>query len=284
MRNQKGFCVALRIHTFGGRGEEKYSTRPAHLFHVRSADDGVDLSHLEPNVVSIKVEDFNVTFAAGKSVVLASKPYSIEHFLPVRNIGHLERPSLAMLESALLDSFIKEPMQSKSSTKSSRATIKHARGGNKSDASESSEQMRSGQADLAVGDEPGQGSYFCDCDPCPRRGLSFHKIDHLRDHLRDSHLEDIPRNRKFGNESKRAAWFASREVDKDWWRCKGCLWRVNNLEHGWLCPKCSQPCEPERIENRIQRYPRYYDEGFHLPTSVDPGLGVEAKEGGSSTG
>jgi len=52
VRNQKGFCVALRIHTFGGRGEEKYITRLAHLFHVRSTDDSSDLSHLD-NKISI---------------------------------------------------------------------------------------------------------------------------------------------------------------------------------------------------------------------------------------
>ncbi|PMD66980.1 uncharacterized protein K444DRAFT_3208 [Hyaloscypha bicolor E] len=315
VRNQKGFCVALRIHTFGGRGEEKYHARPAHLFHVRSADVGADVSQLEPNVISIKVEDLDVTFAAEKSIVLASKPYSIEHFLPVRNIGYVEKPSLAMLESALIESFIKDPRQRKPSLKSSATTTKKAlactklvaneppgpgqladdsspqsSGDNTEDqtptvaANEPSEHPRSSQTVPVEGGNLGQESYICDWASCPRKSQSFYKIDHLRDHLRDYHLEDIPRNRRFGNESKRVAWLTSRQVDEEWWRCKGCLERVVNSENGWTCTKCRQPCERERVENRTQRYPCCYDEGGFPLTSRGSGIGVVGSESGSFTG
>lgn len=313
VRNQKGFCVALRIHTFGGRGEEKYHHRPEHLFYTHSADDEADTVQLGSNVVSIKVEDPDITFTAGRSVILASKPYSVEHFLRVRNIGYVLKPSLAMLESALIESILKDSVQSKLSFKSSAATTKKAiccaeldskerqqleqpsNDFSLQDSRDKTESQTPGAVDndpleyrpsdstaLLHGDKVDEEGHFCDCDPCPRKGQSFHRIEHLRDHLRDYHLEDIPRNRKFGKESKQVEWFTSRKLDKGWWRCKGCLGRVSNSEHRWFCPRCRHPCEQERIENRMQRYPGYYDEALVPPTSVDFGTGLAEREMGAS--
>jgi hypothetical protein len=313
IRNKEGFCIALRIHTFGGRGEEKYHDRPKYLFFAHCGDDGADILQLESNVVSIKIEEPSITFTAGKSVILASKPYSVEHFLPVRNIGYVLKPSLAMLESAFIESILKDSMQSKLSFKPLTATTKKAIGcaepGSQErqrlgqpandfslqDPRDKNESQILGAVDnnlfghkrsdstaLLHGVKVDEEDHFCDWDPCPRKGQSFHRIEHLRDHLRDYHLEDIPRNRKFGKESKQVEWFTSRKLDKDWWRCKGCLGRVFNSEHRWFCPRCRHTCEQERIENRMQRYPGYYDEALVPHTSLDSGTSLAERQMGAS--
>jgi hypothetical protein len=302
LRNQKGFCVALRIHTFGGRGAEKYTSRPDHLFFVRTADDTTDNLQLEPNRISIRVEDLNITFASGKSIVLASKPYSIEHFLHVKNLGYVEKPSLAILQSALMQSMAKEHTQSIGFSMSSQLTTKKSRACPEQEAnafhrlgnlagsqitreyrvsrvpvieeSELSKQAQNSQP-VSLADNPDLNQrdpgYFCDRIPCPRALQPFHRAEHLLNHLRDYHLEDIPRNRRFGQESKRIAWYTSRAIEKDWWRCKHCLSQVNNSENGWRCMKCGQDCELERREERTRRYTGWYSEGGFLLTEMEDG-------------
>jgi len=289
VRNHNGFCVALRINTFGGRGQSKFHKRPAHLFFVHSADETQDIaSALGPNALPVKVEDPDITFAAGKSVVLASKPYSIEHFLPVRNLGYVVKTSLGKLESALLESLGKP-----SSLQSSIATTKNAaiwptpeskpttqlEDFAESSSSQSRRDTTATQQPMptsrslssheevskqveAYKDTGVPEGYYCDYN-CPKQGQPFKRVEHLRDHYRDFHLEDIPRNRKFGNESKRIDWYNTRLINVDWWRCKPCMEKAYNSSYGWKCPSCGNHCEHDRVNHRVQHYPGHYDaDGF----------------------
>lgn len=297
IRNHNGFCVALRINTFGGKGEAKFAHRPAHLFFVHSADEEEDISWLGTNAIPVKVEDPEINFTVGKSVVLASKPYSVEHFLSIRNIGFVVKPSLAKLELALLDSL------SNTSSQPSTATTKKVsispspepkRPKQSGDIAESSSlrsprdstrtefpmptddnlssHVRDREELLVHEESDAPENYSCDYN-CPKQGQAFNRIEHLRDHVRDFHLEDIPRNRKIGKESKRIQWYNTRVVDKDWWRCKACMRRVQNSMRGWQCPNCRQPCEQDRVDHRVQQYPGCYDgEGFPVASASSSDL------------
>jgi hypothetical protein len=308
IRNQKGFCVALRINTFGGRGGSKFTHRPPHLFFVHSVDEAEDISWLGTNVIAVKVEDPDITFTVGKSVVLASKPYSVEHFLSIRNIGYVVKSSLGKLESALLESLGKPSSQSSTATTKKAATWpnpdpKRPKQSGQLEGNlslQSSRDYTTSQIPMLSGDNLAshgrtsqevvahrenveKESYSCDYR-CPKQGQSFYRIEHLRDHLRDYHLEDIPRNRKFGDESKRIDWYNSREVHKDWWRCKACLEKVHSSQYGWRCPTCRLPCEQDRVNHRMQQYPGYCDEVSFPIVSADSRTSCGESRSGSAAG
>ncbi|KAJ4022607.1 hypothetical protein NW752_000187 [Fusarium irregulare] len=71
--------------------------------------------------------------------------------------------------------------------------------------------------------------YPCDYHDCFREGEPFRRRDHLRDHLRQYHGEDIKRS---------GASSAMRSSKITWWRCTRCLARVSVSQHGFKCPRC----------------------------------------------
>ncbi|KAK1761778.1 hypothetical protein QBC33DRAFT_582148 [Phialemonium atrogriseum] len=78
-------------------------------------------------------------------------------------------------------------------------------------------------------------TFFCDYKKCLRHEEPLNRFDHLRDHLRDFHKEELP---KKGTKS------ASPEGPKDrngatWWRCYTCLERVKFHRYGSTCPTCN---------------------------------------------
>ncbi|KAL1861779.1 hypothetical protein VTK73DRAFT_6912 [Phialemonium thermophilum] len=123
---------------------------------------------------------------------------------------------------------------------------------------------------------------FCDYPKCDRKEKPFHRLDHLREHLRDVHKEDLfkrgqPLPTQLGSTadgyeqdeaddhdgggggggapSPAAVWREWREwwkirapkaVWDAWWRCKECLTRVSIEADGYACPKCKSRCEMER--------------------------------------
>ncbi|KAI1382540.1 uncharacterized protein F4822DRAFT_423509 [Hypoxylon trugodes] len=67
------------------------------------------------------------------------------------------------------------------------------------------------------------------------------RLDHLREHCRNYHLEDIPRQRAVYPEKHR--------IDRcsvySWWRCAKCLRRVNG---SWTCLEWNTVCDCFRKE------------------------------------
>lgn len=102
----------------------------------------------------------------------------------------------------------------------------------------------------------------CDRTNCERGQRPFTRKDHLRDHLKEYHKEDLgeakrPKNRKAMTDKQwreaQVAWKSERLVSSVWWRCVKCLKRVYILKEGWQCSICNLQCEVERIETRRQR-------------------------------
>ena len=87
----------------------------------------------------------------------------------------------------------------------------------------------------------------------------FSRKDHLRDHLRDIHKEDLisdsnVKKRQIGKKSRKEkaelvyeAWWAERKVSTRWWRCIKCLSTVYVETNRWECPGCGAECNEERI-------------------------------------
>ncbi|KAH6663458.1 kinase-like domain-containing protein [Halenospora varia] len=91
-------------------------------------------------------------------------------------------------------------------------------------------------------------SYPCDYTTCKRADDEFSRKDAYRDHLREFHLEDMPKRHRSTKREKE--WLASRIVSPWWWRCARCLLRLDVKQHGWTCNDCKQECEPERVQLR----------------------------------
>lgn len=107
--------------------------------------------------------------------------------------------------------------------------------------------------------------FFCDYPRCNRAVEPHTRKDHFRDHLRDTHSEDIPKrvrdpNRGKGNAKgksvsgnpcgRRVGGTITRfRVSDKWWRCSKCLKRKFVAE-GWYCVECKRRCEDECILNR----------------------------------
>lgn len=112
-------------------------------------------------------------------------------------------------------------------------------------------------------------SFPCPHNPCLNNRHvvenAFTRKDHLRDHLRDFHQEDIGSakgeknarstadKRKWAKEQEK--WVASRKISASHWRCAKCLVRKSVAKHGWHCGECNQPCEPERVDRRRRLAP-----------------------------
>ncbi|KAJ4312860.1 hypothetical protein N0V84_009714 [Fusarium piperis] len=98
--------------------------------------------------------------------------------------------------------------------------------------------------------EPLKEQHFCDYSRCSRYREPFSRRDHLRDHLRQYHREDIPKR----NAVIKKEWLEGRESASSWWRCVRCLARVYVSENDFECPKCKTACEPMRKEKRRQKH------------------------------
>ncbi|CAP71664.1 uncharacterized protein PODANS_6_6250 [Podospora anserina S mat+] len=92
--------------------------------------------------------------------------------------------------------------------------------------------------------------YRCDYKKCLRHEAPFGRLDHLKEHLRDFHKEDLISRPK----RQDAQWWESRApraVFNGWWRCNRCLVvRVDIETDGYTCPACGDPCESDRVRVR----------------------------------
>ncbi|KAH7395493.1 hypothetical protein BKA64DRAFT_673900 [Cadophora sp. MPI-SDFR-AT-0126] len=108
--------------------------------------------------------------------------------------------------------------------------------------------------------------FCCPYNPCPNdrhlKKFAFTRKDHLRDHVRDFHQEDIgsakgERNARTKEErrqwqKKQEYWVASRKISADWWTCAKCVVRQYVERDGWTCTFCNTPCETQRKEARLR--------------------------------
>jgi hypothetical protein len=100
----------------------------------------------------------------------------------------------------------------------------------------------------------------CDYKRCPHKE-PFRK-DHCREHYREYHAEDLvkrglPKHSKASKQGQKPLetveqFLAARlkNLNLSWWRCSKCFERVQVDNHGYMCPKCNQPCEPVRVDWR----------------------------------
>lgn len=107
------------------------------------------------------------------------------------------------------------------------------------------------------------GNFPCDRGNCTRDIRNpLGRLDHLRDHLKDFHKEDLgkPKKKKDVVETEEMRienlriWDAARVINPAVWRCAKCL--VNNKvkEAGWVCggAGCGRACEVKRRELRLR--------------------------------
>jgi hypothetical protein len=91
--------------------------------------------------------------------------------------------------------------------------------------------------------------YFCDYeDNCSRSNKPISRPDHLRDHYRTTHHEDLPKRK--GNLYEPCD--QESVVSYEWWRCNHCLVRNYVVDGGFECPRCEMSCESERVDVRKQ--------------------------------
>lgn len=233
-RDMNDHCLALPIHTFGGRGSQKSTARPQDQRPVFAIPEDWDKSTLSEEAIPIKVEDPDVDVKRDVSFVLFSKHYSVEHYLPVRNIGYVVKEALPILEACFLLALgISDAVRAvgTSVTPSSASGLAN---------------LVDAESVLGV-DE--QLLFTCDYDACHRtRQKTFSQKEAYRDHLRDFHREDL-----LGSSRTDDSWFNTRNLQEEWWRCKACLSRVSVSPNGFTCWSCNQPCEEERVIARQTR-------------------------------
>lgn len=245
-RGLSNHCIAIPIHTFGGRGGEKATTHSKYQRRVFAVSDDWNSSQLLEEI-PIKVEDPDITIAHGSSFIIFSKHYSIEHYLPVRNIGYIVKEALPALELHFGSALGLQPTkQASSATKD--GFIEQAAYPTSVSQSNVSDTMNSLHSIE-------QTTFNCDYQACrvPRQKL-FSRLDHYRDHLRDFHKEDLMSNRRL-SASDETIWFATRDIFWDWWRCRSCLSRVVVLSSKYTCSNCGEACEAERIAARNRLLP-----------------------------
>ncbi|KAH7323994.1 hypothetical protein BKA65DRAFT_511855 [Rhexocercosporidium sp. MPI-PUGE-AT-0058] len=233
-RDMSDHCLALPIHTFGGRGSQKPTARPQDQRPIFAISEDWDKSTLSEQDIPVKVEDPDVDIKKDVSFVLFSKHYSVEHYLPIRNIGHVVKEALPILESCFLVA-----LGISDAVRPLGTSVKRNLG--------------PGPIGLvnSVDSEPildpnEQMLFTCDYDACHRtRQKTYSRKDAYRDHLRDFHNEDILSSRRTDD-----SWFNTRDIQEDWWRCRCCLSRVSISPNGYVCSSCNEPCEVERINAR----------------------------------
>lgn len=100
---------------------------------------------------------------------------------------------------------------------------------------------------------------FCDYERCGRAagGDAITRKDHLREHYRETHLEDLILSSLLPEDVE--TWWASRDLKTAKWRCSKCLSR-NKVSSGWICRTCHKPCEKERVRRREQEMLTRYSE------------------------
>ncbi|KAM0321516.1 hypothetical protein ACHAQA_010084 [Verticillium albo-atrum] len=89
-------------------------------------------------------------------------------------------------------------------------------------------------------------TYYCDYSSCLRAKDGFNRRYRFRQHLQDTHKEDVV---KKGGKME-DSWLDGRKMSDKWWRCSKCLTRVKIEEHGWECPADQVECEKRRYEYR----------------------------------
>lgn len=89
---------------------------------------------------------------------------------------------------------------------------------------------------------PTEQKYPCDWPKCKNQ----YRLDHLREHYRNYHQEDLPRSVKGVAREEPEEWLKSRKVHR-WWRCTYCLCRN---EKNWTCELCKKLCETFRQKIR----------------------------------
>lgn len=131
--------------------------------------------------------------------------------------------------------------------------------------------------------------FCCPYNPCLNdrhlKKNSFTRKDHLRDHVRDFHQEDIgaakgEKNARTKEEKRQwqkeqEKWIASRKISPTQWTCAKCVVRMNVAEHGWHCRECNQQCEQERIEMRMKLSPLL---GEEAPAELNSVAGMVREE------
>jgi hypothetical protein len=88
----------LPIHTYGGRADQKYSSKPQDQYSVFAAGDGWDESRLRKKELPVVVEDEQIDIKYPDARVDCSKIYTIEHYSIVRKIGRIDKKGLPLLE------------------------------------------------------------------------------------------------------------------------------------------------------------------------------------------
>ncbi|KAH7389025.1 hypothetical protein BKA64DRAFT_128083 [Cadophora sp. MPI-SDFR-AT-0126] len=234
----KDHCLALPIHTFGGRGSQEATARPDDHRPVFAISENWDKSTLSEEEIPIKIEDPDVEIKHGISFIVFSKHYTIEHYLPARNLGYVVKDALPILEACFRAAM---GISIKAGGVGAPSALYAASG-----------------IELATDylhTEPMQGiieqmTFKCDYDSCHQtQSKTFSQKEAYRDHLRDFHREDILGSRRVDD-----LWFETRDIQERWWRCKNCLSRVPISQDGYTCSTCYEPCEVERINARKARF------------------------------
>jgi hypothetical protein len=91
---------------------------------------------------------------------------------------------------------------------------------------------------------------YCDYDGCHGNDTVFLSSAVFREHLRDTHREDIFLDKAEPYDDYRD-WLFTCQMSPKWWRCNKCLQRVNVQEHKFLCQNCKARCEAERVKLRM---------------------------------
>jgi hypothetical protein len=95
--------------------------------------------------------------------------------------------------------------------------------------------------------------FRCDYYKCLSRD-PFYPQDHLRDHFRDFHKEDIGCYAMMSEVEKiedfLKIWLAERNIEYKWWRCGRCLFKNYVAIGGWNCVSCRHYCEEDRVKTR----------------------------------
>jgi hypothetical protein len=98
LRNMPTHCLCLPIHTYSGRADQKYSSRPQDHYFVFPAGDGWDASRLGRKELPVVVEDEEFDIKYPQARVDCSKIYTVEHYVKVRKIGRIDKKGLPLLE------------------------------------------------------------------------------------------------------------------------------------------------------------------------------------------
>lgn len=84
----------------------------------------------------------------------------------------------------------------------------------------------------------------------------FTRKDHFKAHLREQHMEAIPKR----DAKADPGWMDGKRLKEEWWRCGKCLKRVwiqSQRDQGrseYTCCNCGSPCDQEVLEGRSRMF------------------------------